>query len=474
MTGAPVSNAGVAERLAALVGLERRARACTDADQLAFLMVNDSHALVPYRQAVLWQGGPVTPAGRILALSGLAVPERDAPFNVWMAALLARHAASPAGRRAGPMTRPLAVADAGADAHQDAAMWAEHLPAHAWWMPLCRAGGDGGPAEGLLLLRETPWQAAEAGTLELLADAYAHAWQALQKPAASRGRAARLRAWRAGLRGWRWRWGAAVLSLLVLACPLRQTVLAPAEIVARAPEAVRAPLPGVVDHIDVQPNQAVQPGQLLAALDARELQGRLEAARQALAVAEAELRQGQQQALFDDRSKAGLALLQGKRDQALADRDYFAQAVARTQLRAERAGIALFDDPADWIGRPVALGERIMWVADPADVELEVLLPVADAVTLPPAARVRLFLHSAPTTPLEAELVRVGYRAAPTPDGTLAFRVRARLSAGAADAPAALRRVGLKGTAKLYGERTVLAAYLLRRPLAAARLWLGL
>jgi len=35
------------------------------------------------------------------------------------------------------------------------------------------------------------------------------------------------------------------------------------------------------------------------------------------------------------------------------------------------------------------------------------------------------------------------------------------------------RRLGLHGTAKLYGGRVVLGYYLLRRPIATARAWLG-
>lgn len=457
--------------LAALARLEQRARACGDEQALAFLMVNDSHALAPYRQALLWLREDDTGCGRVIALSGLAQPDRHSPFNVWMAELLARHASSPGAHEPGPLPAPEA-------ASADAAMWAAHLPAHALWLPLpLRTVASSpvpgtppqGPLAGLLLLREAAWLPRETTLLSLAADAYAHAWRALRL--ALRQRRLQLpwhgqyprrrRAWAAGM---------ALASLLVLVLPVRQSVLAPAEVVARAPMAVRAPLPGVVDRIEVQPNQEVAAGQLLVTLDARDLQGRLEAARQTLAVAEAEWRRGQQQALFDERSRAELGLLQGKRDQAAADVDYYGQAVARTELRAERAGLALFDDPSDWIGKPVALGERIMLIADPRDAELDVQLPVGDAIELPPGASVRLFLNTAPATPIHATVQRMSYRASPAADGTLAYRVRARFEPGARGAAL---RVGLKGTAKLYGERTVLALYLLRRPLAALRVWLG-
>ena len=442
--------------LAALLQVEKRARACADAQALAFLMVNDTHALAPYRQAALWLPG-AGGDGAIHALSGLAVPDANAPYTVWLASLLADRARSGAS---GPFS-------ATPDEHS---MWAEHLPGHGLLLRLPLT--DGKERDGLLALwRDTPWAASEVAVLGLLADAYAHAWRALA-PTQRTGRAAtwwgRLRHGKGRTRGWL-ALGLAVIGLMFV--PVRQSVLAPAEVVARAPMAVRAPLQGVVDQIAVTPNQAVEKGQLLAALDVRDLEGRLESARQALAVAEAELRQNQQQALVDDRSKATLALAQGKRAQAASDMDFYAKAVARAQLRAERAGIVLFDDPADWIGKPVALGERIMMVADPADVELDIHLPVGDAIALPAQAEVRLFLNTAPADPLPATLLRVGYRAAPTADGSMAYRVRARLDDAASDrAP----RVGLKGTAKLYGESTPLYGYLLRKPLATLRVWLGL
>lgn len=446
--------------LATLLQLEKRARACVTTQELAFLMVNDTHALAPYRQAALWTPG-AGGDGAITALSGLAVPDANAPYTAWLAGLLARQAADGA---AGAFQAP-------PDARE---MWAEHLPAHGLLLRLPQqAEGGASQRDALLALwRDTPWLASDSAVLGLLADAYAHARRALA-PAQRRRRAA---TWwgrlRHGERRTRWWLGLGVAGVALMFVPVRQSVLAPAEVVARAPMAVRAPLQGVVDRIAVTPNQTVEKGQLLAALDVRDLEGRLESARQALAVAEAELRQNQQQALVDERSKATLALAQGKREQAASDLDFYARAVKRAQLHAERAGIALFDDPADWIGKPVALGERIMMVADPADVELEIHLPVGDAIDLPENAAVQLFLNTAPASPLPATLRRVGYRAAPTADGAMAYRVRARFDEG--DAQSVQPRVGLKGTAKLYGERTPLFGYLLRKPLATLRVWLGL
>jgi len=219
----------------------------------------------------------------------------------------------------------------------------------------------------------------------------------------------------------------------------------------------------------VKPNAPVKAGDLLVRMDSRDLRGQLEAARQTLSVAEAEYRQGQQQAFFDERSKMALGVLKRRRDQAQADADFLAGELERTEIRADRSGVAVFSDPQEWLGRPVAVGERILMVADPRAVELEADIPVGDAVALEKGAEVKFFLNASPTSPLEAELTRVAYRASATADGTLAYKARAEFVQAEGDAP----QLGLKGTAKFYGEETFLGLYLLRRPLATLRLWLG-
>lgn len=436
----------VSQALAELVTLERRVRACETAAELGWLMVNETSQLTPYRQAAFWRAD----TAQVQSLSGMATPDRHAPFVVWLSSWMAQQAQQHP-ERASVVLSAVDVAPA------DQSMWAEHLPGQALWLALRLANGT--LVGALVLWRDPAWQAADQALLESLAETCAHAWQALLK---GRGEARK-----APARQRRWWIAAAVLGLLMMV-PVRQSVLAPAEVAAHQPAMVRAPLQGVVDTIAVQPNQAVKAGQLLLTLDARELESQLEGARQALAVASAELRQGQQQALLDARGKAALGLLQGKREQASADVAYLTQALARSRIHAVRDGIVIFDDPNDWVGKPVALGERIMMLADPEDAQLDIMLPVADAIALQAGAPLRFFLNIAPTAPLDASLLRMGYRAVPMPDGSMAYRAKAQFS-GEGDLP----RIGLKGTAKLYGDRTVLILYLLRRPLASLRAWVG-
>ena len=75
--------------LSTLVQLVRRARHAATAQELAFVMVNETHALVPYRQAVLWRRDAIG-GGGVVAISGGAVVERNAPITLWLNRAMAK------------------------------------------------------------------------------------------------------------------------------------------------------------------------------------------------------------------------------------------------------------------------------------------------------------------------------------------------------------------------------------------------
>jgi hypothetical protein len=439
--------------LSTLVQLVKRARHAATAQELGFMMVNETHSLIPYRQAVLWRRDQKG-RGKVVAISGTPVVERNAPLTLWLNPALARldDKVEP-----GP-ARPVGPADLGTALAQE---WPQWLPAHALWVPLQTE--TRGVLGALLLAREQPWTEAERPLVQELADGYGDAW--------------------AGFRGGRRRFVPAALfrlrgavklaiaaaALAAMWLPVTLSALAPAEVVPLNPTIVRAPLDGVVDHFAVQPNAEVREGQLVLELDPRAIENKLEVAGKALAVAEAEYRQAAQQAVFDDKYRAQLAVLKGRADQRRADVTYAQSLLDRIHVTASRAGLVLFDDPNDWIGRPVTIGERLLEIADPSQAELEVWLPVADAINLKPGADVEFFLNVAPAAPLRATLRQASYEATLSPSNLLGYRLKATLSD-----PTHLPRIGLRGTAKVYGEQVTLFYYLARRPLAAARQFLGL
>lgn len=456
----------------ALLDLSRRARQAATARELGFVLVNDSRSLVAYRQAGLWLA-----AEGVYTLSGVVQVEANAPYALWLAQVCSHLAAQQGGEARGVIAEDLPPALA--------LDWDEWWPPYAMWLPLplsgAGAGASGGAvdkavagtAAGLVLVRDIPWTEQEQALLKEWADIGRYALAGLYRPpVASWHRLRRIahaqlvlkperRWWQQ--RALRW----ALLALLILVFPVRLTVLAPGELVPAHPLVIRAPLEGVVDVFHVQPNEVVRKDQPLFGFDEALIQSRSDVAAQALATAETEYRQTSQQALSDPKARLQLALLIGKIEEKRAEMDYLRDQLQRARVLAPQDGVALFDDPSEWIGRPVAIGERIMRIATPSDSEVEAWLPIADAIALAPGAQVKLYLNASPLSPVSARLRFQAHDAVQRPDGSYAYRVRASLDGVTS------HRIGLKGTAKLYGGWVPLVYWVLRRPLAAIRSTLG-
>ena len=443
-----------------LLDLARRARAASSAEELAFLAVNDTRALAPYRQAALWCAD-----GGIRTLSGVVQLEANAPYVQWLNRVCRHLHEQDSGVRA------LAAADLPPEV---AAEWSEWLPEFGLWLPFAGRPGDGeAGAGGWLLAGDHPWSEDAVALLSEWLDAWRHAWLA-RHPSPRRswaGLKRRAVAWLAPVQDLPWwkqrriRIAAAVVALLLF--PVRLTVLAHGELVPANPAVIRAPLDGVVGQFHVRPNEKVKAGQPLFGFDEAPIAARLEVAAQAQATAEAEYRQFAQQALTDSKSKAQLAILLGKIEEKRAEADYLRGQLERSRVVAPQDGIALFDDPSEWIGRPVQTGERIMRIAAPGDVEVEAWVPLGDAIPIPEQAPVSLYLAASPLSSLAARVRYVAHDSVLRPDGTYAYRLRARLESGTD------QRVGLKGTAKVRGGWVPLAYWMLRRPLATVRQALG-
>lgn len=429
--------------LAALLALEQQIRTAGSAAALGFVIVNDTRMVVEYRQAALFSAD-----GVLMAVSGVGTVERTSPFAQWVERACRQLAAD------GPL-----MAGADALAGHDAAEWAEWLPACALWLPL--TGPDGQNRGTLLLARETPWSEADLTLTERATAMAAFALAAHDRRPTWLILARRIR------RTPRLRLAVAALALLALIFPVRLSVLAPAEIVASRPMVIRAPMDGTIEAIMVTPNQDVAAGDLLASLDRTTLEGRAEVARKAVATAQAELDQVTQQSFFDPKAKAQVAVIKARIDERAAELAQLADQLERSRIKAPRAGTAILDDPMEWLGRPVAVGERILAVADPTEVEIEAWLAPSDLIALEAGGPVTVFLNADPLSALGASLTYVTYEAIARPDGQLVHRVRAKL------APETMARLGHKGTARLDGHRVPLIYWLGRRPLGAIRSSLG-
>ena len=432
--------------LSLLLQLSRRVRLAKSLEEVAFIAVNESKQFFDYRQAALW-----LPGQGVVAVSGTPLHEGNAPYILWLASLCKTLIPREDVSQLLPEEVPDLIA----------ADWGEWLPAELLACPLDIGTGDG-PTPLLLLARDNPWQEHEFSLARELASIYGYALRlfTFSDPLTTRFR----RLLRTG-----WLKGAALAALLgILLIPVHITALAPAEVVPKDPFLVRAPLDGVIERFLVRPNESVTVGQLLFELDKTNLKTRLGSARKSYEVSEEEYRQSAQLALNDERGRLEVIPRRGKMQEKAEDLAFSRAMLRKVEVTAPRQGIAVFTAQSDWVGRGVALGEKILLIADPKQVELQIHLPVADAIDLAPGAAVTLYLTTDPRHPRQAVVRYAAYRAEVTPSSIVAYRLKAEFT-DKGPTP----RIGLTGTARIEGQKSIVAYALFRRPLTVLRQRLG-
>ncbi|MFK7964435.1 MAG: efflux RND transporter periplasmic adaptor subunit [Burkholderiaceae bacterium] len=469
--GAPLDTAKVGAALTAIrqqsevwrqyAYLLERVRRTNNLKELQFSLANEVYQLFPYTQSHVWRLKGNKP--RLAAVSGLAKLGEDSPLTTWLQRLGRWLTSQLAGQEAlQPMF--VQIADVPEDL-QDG--WREWLPEFLYVQPLVPRQQDNATDSPAMLgfvtfaLENAPSDRTQDIANRVIS-AYADAWAGFSKGVARKRPVGR---WLG--------WAIAAALVAVLFLPVRLSVLAPAEVVGLDALAINAPMEGVIKSFAVSPNQSVKKGQLLYTLDDTTLRNRREIAIRQLEVARADALAAQQRSFSDEASRADLASLAGAVAEKEAELTLVEDMLARIEVRAPGEGVAVFTDINDWQGKPVSTGERVMLLANPEQAGLLIWLPVPDAINLEPGAQIKTYLQVAPLNPLPAQLFETSYQAVPSPLGVQSYRLRARFD-DLASSQQQLARIGLKGTAKIYGEQAALGYYLFRRPLAALRRMTGL
>lgn len=435
---------------ATLLAFESRMRGARTAREAVFLAANEPYALFGNEQTLLWKIGP-TGKPVLAAASGLAEVEPKSPFALWFSRAVRQLADAEEARALEPEDFPVELNDG-----------AEWIPQHLLLVPLVAPAGK--RIGGLWMTRTEPWSEDDIQLARWTAQVIAHALWAWERKGIGTLTPATL----AGFMRARKR--LLLLALPVLAfIPVRLSALAPAEVVPAQPVPLTAPVDGVVARVLVAPNQRVAAGTPLLEIDDTATRNRLLVASKALDTARADLARAAGKSFSDDASKSELQLLEARVRERAAEVTYLNELLARLRPVAPAAGIALFSDAEEWRGRPVQTGERIMTIADPAQAALMVYLAPDDAIALDHGAEVRAYLNISPLDSYAAHITQSSYEPATSREGTPAYVIKAAFDQGE-DVP----RLGLKGTAKVYGEWTVLGYYLMRKPLRALRSAIGI
>jgi len=423
----------LASRLGAFIAFERDVRAAIDRDALAMVVCNTFARVLSNDVAILL--APRRGRDRVVCVSGVSDFDSEAPIVT----LAERHCA-PA---------PDAI-----DAE-----WNELGLDAVLRIPLADQGA-------LLVLRKAPFREAERRIALEAGEVVAHALRTLSPARGGDRLGGRYLRESPLLR--RGAVAAALIALTLL--PVRQSVLAQAEIIPARPDVVAAGMDGVIRDILVAPSERVTRGQLLVRLDDSELQHERRRTEAELDLLREQRREAGQSTLGRRDGGARLARLDAQIDLKALDLSFLDERLERVEIRAGDDGVAMFSREQDWLGRAVRTGDRIMEVAVDAERRIEAWVAVNDAIELGDGDALRFFPDAFPLDTLDGTVDTVSFFARRDDAQALAYRVVADLE-NATDEAA---RLGMKGSVRLYGERVALGYYLLRKPAAAARRWVGI
>ncbi len=250
--------------------------------------------------------------------------------------------------------------------------------------------------------------------------------------------------------------------------PINMSALAPVEVIAKDPSIITSPVNGVIEKVLVNTNDPVSVGDDLVKLDDLNFKNNYEISLQELEVAEAELLRVKQSSFTNPDDKAKLVELSTEVGLKKKEATYAKEQLNYSVIRSESKGVAVVEDSIDWQGRPVRIGEKILTIANPNQVEFLIFLPTKDSLLIQASAEVKVFLDSDPLNSLDAEVIRTSYKPELTPENILAYRIYASI-----DDVTQNPRIGLRGTAKIYGEKTNLFYYLFRVPINLTRQFIG-
>jgi len=423
--------------LSVLLSLEAQTRACEDVNALFYFLVNEPHSLSPYRQAALFDADH-----KVVSLSGVANVERNTPFVQWLEQQVEDELDA-------PLCKPSHELDS------DAADWLAH---YVLLLPIKTAQGR---FYGTLLLsRDQDWTQAEISLLQHLMGACAYCWsyfmpQPRKKWIEHIPRKVKI--------------AALIGCVAVLFFPVHLNVLAEAEIIAKDPVVIRAPMNGIVETVNVHPNQDVTAGTSLVQMDITDLENKKRIALKKLDGLRSEYRQTTRLALIDPKGKAKLVILAAQIKEQQANLKRLSNMMERAHIHAPHGATVILDDAQEWSAKPVQVGEKILSLADKHDVEIEAWLTVADAIELEKDSELKLFLNASPLSPIKGVIKRVSFKAQELPSGIMAHRIVATIIEGQDVA-----RLGAQGTARIEGERVSVFYWVFRRPIAVVRQFFGI
>jgi len=449
----PSSQNSLLQHMAAINRLNIKAFSAKKKESLIFIILNDTIHAIRYDRAVLWDMEGKKP--KILGVSGQHEVNKDAR--------LTKHWEAMAAGIIDPKKSQIITVDSLGSGSKDWQEYQEQKSASVIWIPIMH---ENELVLGLWLelFDGIKNEATLDDTLKFLGNfltpAYASAWIKFRPKFHLKDvklEKSQISIFLAGI----------LLFLLIVRIPLR--VIAPCEVVAQDPFFITAPLEGTIEEVVVEPGEFVNKDQTLYEYDKRVALRNLRVAEKEKEILEAEVARANTLGLQDKRSRAELRLLQLKLEKEKVNLNLAKWQASQLTQNAPVSGIVMLDNPDAWRGKSVQVGQRIMTINDPEETKLRIWIPESDNVVLNPDTPIKVILNISPQTSHFAKLNYIANESVLNPQRAPSFVAEANWI----KQPEGIK-LGLKGTAILYGENVSLFYFLIRKPWSTLRNTLGI
>ena len=436
-------------KIARLIGLEKKSREARTQDELNFVVVNETRQIIDYVNSYLLLKTP-TDKYHVKAVSDLATVDRTAPLVTFVENIINdqknTNLKEIQNLEVDKISRSLKIKKP------------KNIPDNILLIPIFS------PQRGLqgflITTRNEKFNDNEVELARHLSVTYGHAYNTFLTDFSIKDF---LKKNFTGKRSW-----IIILSIIfILVIPIKITITAPVEVIPNNPRLITAPFDGVVKNIIVNNNDKINSGDLLIQIEDTDLKNSFNLAKQSLQVAEKELLRSRQFSFSNNEEKARLAELMAQVDLKKAEVESTSERLKNSKIYADKDGIAIVDQKNNWQGRPVSVGEKIITIANPEKVEFLIWLPVKDSLIIKENTDVKVFLDINPIKPLKGKLKRASYQSSLSPEEVLSYQLSASFEGEE------IQRIGLRGTAKIYGSRVTLFYYLFRKPITFVRQLIG-
>jgi hypothetical protein len=259
---------------------------------------------------------------------------------------------------------------------------------------------------------------------------------------------------------------AALGSLFMIQVPI--STLGNAQVVAKNPTIITAPMNGIVKSVHVKSNDSVKKGEILVSFDDIEIKGKQRVAAQTINVSSSEMIKQERASFFDPSIKNRLEESRAERAVKAMEYNAISAQLKKLTVFAPSGGIVILDNPDEMIGKPFKAGEKLLSIVEPTEVKVEILVGTHESNIIKRGDIAGIYLDNDPFHPFSGMVSDIYYEPMMAPSNVLSYKAHVTL-----DANQTLPTIGMCGKVKIKGENVSLFMYLMRKPMAYLRWYFG-